>query len=271
MTRNLARLLLGAFLLVAIPVAVPSPATAESYPSNCPAMTDSITRLYLAYFGRMPETTGFDHWVGFYKTGQMSLEEISDSMARSAEFGRRGLVTDEMYTTWLYRTLLDRDPTVEELDHWVRALGGGYRRGSVTLTLTESYDYVQKTQTVPPLAGYLRWYPKGTHWYCDIGSVTARVNPLEGDVWADRFVQNRSDADQAVTIWTLDEDRRQEVNMMTATLPSGFAEYKWDGVFSGDGDYGTFLDVQAGPTTDWIVVFYPRSLGADRLGWQLTG
>ena len=271
MTRNLVRLLLGAILLVAIPIGAPSTASAQSVTSNCPAMTDSITRLYRAYFGRMPERSGFDHWVGLYKSGQMSLEEISDEMATSAEFSRRGLVSDEMFTTWLYQSLLERDPTSDELDHWVRALGGGYRRGSVTLAITESYDYVEATDTEPPLAGYLRWYPKGTHWYCDIGSVTARINPLLGDVWADRYVRNRAAGEQPVTMWTLNAERRREVNMMSATLPAGFSEYKWDGVFTGDGDYGTFLDVQAGPTTDWIVVFYPRSIGADRLGWQLTG
>lgn len=271
MTRKLARFLLGAFLLLAIPTVVSTPARAESYPSNCPAMTDSITRLYLAYFGRMPETTGFDHWVGLYKSGQMSLEEISETMARSAEFAQLGLATDEMYTTWLYRSLLDRDPTFDELQHWVRALKGGYRRGSVTLALTESYDYVQKTETYPPLAGYLRWYPKNTHWYCDIGSVTARINPLVGDVRADHYVQNRSQEAQPITIWTLNGERALEVKMMNTTLPGGFTEYNWDGVFSGDGDYGSFLAVEAGPTTDWIVVFYPRSIGTDRLGWQLTG
>ncbi|MGI9614485.1 MAG: DUF4214 domain-containing protein [Acidimicrobiales bacterium] len=271
MTRNLARLLLGVFFLVAIPTFVSSPVAAESYPSNCPAMTDSVTRLYLAYFGRMPESAGFNHWVGLYKSGQMSLEEISDSLATSPEFEELGLVTNEMYTTWLYQTLLDRDPTADELDHWVRALGGGYRRGSVTLTLTESYDFVQKTETHPPLSGYLRWYPKGAHWYCDIGSVTTRINPLNGDIWADRYVRNRAETDQSVTMWTLDVNRNREVDMLTATFPAGFSEYKWDGVFSGDGDYGTFLDVQADSTTDWIVVFYPRSIGVDRLGWQISG
>ncbi len=271
MTRSLARLLVGAFLLVAIPTVASPPATAESFPSNCPAMTDSITRLYLAYFGRMPESAGFNHWVGRYKSGERSLEEISDELATSPEFAELGLVTDESYVTWLYQNLVDRDPTSDELNHWVRALGGGYRRGSVTLTLTESYDFVQKTETHPPLSGYLRWYPKGTHWYCDIGTVTTRINPLVGDVWADRYVRNRAAGDQTVTMWTLDTNRHREVEMLTATYPSGFAEYKWDGVFTGDGDYGTFLEVQAGSTTDWIVVFYPRSIGTDRIGWQLVG
>ena len=57
--RNLVRTLLAALLLAAAaPLAVPTPASAQSPQSNCPTMTDSITRLYLAYFGREPDPSG---------------------------------------------------------------------------------------------------------------------------------------------------------------------------------------------------------------------
>lgn len=138
------------------------------------------------------------------------------------------------------------------------------------LTVTESYDYVVRTGTVKPLAGYLRWYPGGTHWYCDIGSATVGVRPLTGDVWADYYFKNRGDGADDIALWTLDDDRSQAVRMNSATLSAGFTDYNWDGVFIGDGDYGRFIDVQTGATTDWIVVFYPRSIGEDRLGWQLS-
>ena len=270
MTRNLARLLLGAILVVAAPAAVPTPASADSYPSLCPAMTDSITRLYYAYFQREPDPDGFNYWVQHYKSGDMSLEEISDSFANSPEFVDRDLISSATYTTWLYRNLLERAPTGDELDHWTRALDGGYPRGSVTLTLTESYDYVVRTGTVKPLSGYLRWYPDGTHWYCDIGAATVQVRPLLGDVWADYYFKNRGDEADEISLWTLEDDRSLAVRMNSATLSAGFTDYNWDGVFVGDGDYGSFIDVETGATSDWIVVFYPRSIGEDRLGWQLS-
>ncbi len=271
MSRNLVRLLLGAMLALAVPVAIPRPAEAESYPSLCPAMTDSITRLYRAYFGRDPDPAGFDHWVRQYKSGRMNLEQISEWFAQSPEFRTRNLISSTTFTTWMYESLLGRAPTREELDHWVRALDGGYPRGSVMLTITESYDFVTATGTVKPLAGYLRWYPPGTHWYCDIGSATVEVTELRGDsVWGDYYFHNRSDVDDPVTLWTLDANGNTEALMNRATYPPGFTDYNWDGVFRGDGDYGRYIQVQAGSRTDWIVVFYPRSIGEDRLGWQLA-
>lgn len=270
MTRTFFRLLVGAIVLLAVPAAVPAPARAESYPSLCPAMTDSITRLYLGYFGRDPDPAGFNHWVGVYRSGSKSLENISQNFSLSPEFETRNLLGNTAFVTWMYNSLLDREATPAELDHWVRALDGGYPRGSVMLTVTESYDFVMSTQTAPPLAGYLRWYPDGTHWYCDIGSVTVGVNPLVDSVWADYYFHNRSEGADDIVLWTLDGNRNREVRMNAATLQSGFTDYNWDGVFRGDGDYGRYIEVQAGDTTDWIVVFYPRSIGEDRLGWQLA-
>ncbi len=273
MTRNLLRLLLGAILAVAVPVAVPRPAQAQSYSSVCPAMTDSITRLYAAYFGREPDSSGFNFWVDFYRSGQMSLEEISQAFAESTEFADRNLVSNQTYVNWLYNNLLDRQPNTNEVNHWVTALDGGYPRGSVMLTLTESSNFVQRTGTVPPLAGYLRWYPKGTHWYCNVGpSQETAVNPLVGqEVWGDYYFKNRGAEPEPVGLWTLDAERNLEAQMRARdTLSSGFTDYNWNGEFKGDGDYGRFIRVEAGPSTDWIVVFYPRTIGEDRIGWQLS-
>lgn len=266
MTSRLARLLFGAILVVA--VLPTSPAEADYLPPRCAPMTDSITRLYNAYLHRQPDPGGFDHWVGAYSSGRLSLEEISEAFARSPEFAERGLVSDATYTNWVYRTMLQRDPTADELDHWVRALGGGYPRGSVMLPLTESSDYVQKTGTAVPLAGYQQWYPKGTHWYCDHGSRTVAVNPLLGEVWADYYFVNRGANTDEIGLWTLEADRRRNVTMRRGPLAAGFTDYNWDGVFSGDGDYGHFIEVEASSTTNWIIVFYPRSIGEDRPGWQ---
>jgi hypothetical protein len=57
--------------------------------------------------------------------------------------------------------------------------------------------------------------------------------------------------------------------MTGGTLPGGYTNYNWDGAFTGDGDYGRFIEVLAGPSTAWAVVFYPLTIGPERLGWQL--
>ena len=270
MTRIPVRLLVGAFLGVALLLVPPSYAEADSYPSPCPAMTDSITRLYQAYFGRDPDRQGFNYWIDGYQSGAMSLEEISEAFARSPEFSTRNLGSNQAFVTWMYRNLLGRDPVGDEFDARVQALDNGFPRGSLMLTLTESYEYVLSTNTATPLAGYLKVYPKGTHWYCSTGSATVSVNDLVNEVWADYYFNNRGAFDDPISLWTLYGDQTRAVNMSTATLPAGYSDYNWDGVFRGDGDYGRLIEVRTGNQTDWIVVFYPRSIGEDRLGWELA-
>lgn len=270
MRRNLMRFLIGAMLVVIAPVAVPNMASARTTSSRCPAMTDSIDRLYHAFFDREPDANGFNYWVTNYQTGEDSLEEIAQHFVESDEFQSYKLISNRTYVLWVYRNLLDREPSAEELDHWVRSLAGGYPRGSMMITLTESRDFVTKTETAVPLAGYRRWFPKGTHWYCDTGPKTTVVNDLVGTVWADYYFLNRSDRAEKIALWTRNGDGQRNVTMVAATLQAGFTDYNWDGVFSGNGDYGRQIEVQAGSSTDWIVVFYPHSIGVDRLGWQIS-
>lgn len=270
MTRNLVRTLLAMVLLVAGSFATPVPAEAQTYPSPCPAMTDSITRLYIAFFDREPDPNGFRHWVSVYQSGEASLAEIAQSFATAEEFENRRSLNNESYVDWLYEEVLGPDIASEREHYWVQVLDRGYPRGSVALAFTESREYVRKTDTAIPLAGYLRWYPKGTHWYCDIGSATRTVSPLTGPVWADYFFRNRGEQSDALQLWTLEADGQPNVLMNEGNLQAGFTDYNWDGSFTGDGDYGRSIDVRVGSATDWIVVFYPRSLGPERLGWQIT-
>ena len=278
MTRYLVRAIVGAVLAVVVIVGVsvvthqgsPDPASADSYPSNCLAMTDSIARLYQAYFGRLPDPSGFNHWVSEYSTGDMSLEEISDAFARSPELATRGLTTNQAFVDWLYRDVLGPDVPATKAGQWVQSLNGGYPRGTTMLTFSESREFVTRTHTAKPLAGYLRWYPKGTHWYCNVGKGTTKIRPLTGEVWADYYIHNRGEADDPIKIWTLTAPGERHVTMVDETLQPGFSDYNWDGAFSGDGDYGRFLEIEAGSTSDWIVVFYAHSLGPERLGWQVS-
>ncbi len=137
------------------------------------------------------------------------------------------------------------------------------------LTFTESSDYVRTTRTEVPLAGYRRWYPKGSHWYCDTGEATIPVNALTGEVWADFLYENRSDIRDPVGLWTVEDDGRR-IGLNSRTMNAAEKYYNWDGQFKGDGDYGRQIEVKVGRQTDWIVVFYPNSIGTERLGWQLS-
>jgi hypothetical protein len=231
-------------------------------------MTDSITRLYHAYFGRAPDTSGFRHWVSQYQSGK-GLAQISDAFARSNEFGDKRSLSNRTFVNWLYTTVVGTEADPDRAEYWVEALDDGYPRGAMMLAFSESREFVTRTGTAVPLAGYLRWYPNGTHWYCDIGGVTESVTPLVGEVWADYYFHNRSQTPDSIALWTLEGANQLNVNMVSATLQGGFTDYNWDGFFSGDGDYGHSIDVQVGASTEWIVVFYPHSLGPERLGWEI--
>lgn len=270
MLRNPVRTLLLVCVILGGALLLPFPGGAQSYVSTCPEMTDSITRLYQAYFGRDPDASGFRHWTGLYQTGEYSLAEISESFANSSEFGTKRTMSNQEFVDWTYELVVGPNANQARKDYWVDALDSGYPRGSMVLAFTESREWVARTGTTVPLAGYLRWYPKGSHWYCDVGTVTRTVEPLVGtEVWADYHLHNRGAATDHIEVWTLEGDNSPNVPMVRTDLAPGFTEYDWDGVFSGDGDYGRGIQVQAGPTTTWIVVFYPRSLGPERLGWQL--
>ncbi|MFV0525262.1 MAG: DUF4214 domain-containing protein [Acidimicrobiales bacterium] len=242
-----------------------------TYPSgSCPQMTDSIRRLYRAYFGRDPDETGFQFWVAQYQSGAMSLEEISQHFARSSEFTGRNLSSTAEFVEWVYTSDLGRDTDPTGRQYWIDNINGGYSRGSMILTFSESEAYVARTGTSVPLAGYTRWYPQGSHWYCNIGSQAVPVRALVGSVGADFYFKNRSAEVDQVGLWTTYEDGRRQVTMNAGELQAGYTDYDWDGNFRGDGDYGQGIDVEAGPMTDWIVVFYPNSIGSERLGWQLS-
>jgi len=274
-TVPLAPVLLGLALVAAALaggsiVVGPAPAVAQSAPSSCPAMTDSVTRLYHAFFRREPDADGFRHWVRQYQTGAMSLEQIADAFLRSQEFAARQIGSNHAFVDWLYTDVLGPDVPRTRADDWIRTLNAGYYRSTAVLTFTESFEYVRRTSTVKPLAGYLRWYPPGTHWYCGTGPATQPVNPLTGALWADYYLANRSLADDPVAMWTMEAAGHHHVTLVEETLPQNSTDYNWDGAFNGDGDYGRYIEVKAGTDTDWIVVFYPHSLGPERLGWQLT-
>ncbi len=239
--------------------------------TSCPTMTDSINRLYLAYFNRTPDGAEFRDASTRYRSGQANLEVLSDELASSDEFRTRyGNLTSERYVELVYRNVLRRDPDPADKDFWVASLDSGYPRGSVMMAFSESEEFVRRTGTATPLAGFLRWYPEGVHWYCGVGPRTSlTIKPLtEATLYADLLFQNGAGTQAPIGLITL-IDGLPHVTITDGSLPPGFSDYKWGGLFGGDGGYGTALAVQVGPNTSWITVFYPASIGEQRLGWQL--
>lgn len=258
-------------LTVDEPVAGATASTRPIAAGECPVMTDSIRRLYLGFLDREPTADELTAEIDRYRTGEANLEDIADALAASGRFRTEyGPLSDDQYTERVYLNTVGIGPNDVEQRHWAMNLDNGYPRGSVMLAFTESADFVDRTATSRPLSGYLSWYPRGTHWYCGAGPVDdLAVLPLtDGAVYADHLFINPGDRDTVTSLSTV-LDGRQRVPMMTSTLPAGFTDYRWDGLFVGADHYGDAIDVTASDDTGWVVVFYPRSVGEQRLGWHV--
>lgn len=239
--------------------------------TECPAMTDSINRLFTAFFNRTPNGAEFLEWSIKYRSGEANLEVIAQALADSPEFRTRyGILSDDRYVDLVYRNVLRREPSEDDRSFWVGGMEDGLGRGSVMIAFSEAEEFVRRTNTATPLAGYLRWYPEGTHWYCGVGPRDdLPITPLdEPTIYADYVFFNGDDTQSPAAIRTV-LGTQTHLTVTQGSLPPGFTSYKWGGVFNGDGNYGSALDIEAGLNTSWIAVFYPLPIGEQRLGWQI--
>ena len=101
-----------------------------------------VTRLYFAYFNRIPDFTGLMYWIDSYKQGT-PLISISDAFAGSAEFtATYGSLSNSDFVTLVYQNVLGRDPDQGGLDYWTGLLDSSTQtRGQVMVGFSESDEY----------------------------------------------------------------------------------------------------------------------------------
>lgn len=249
----------------------PAPGSPSANPLRCPVMTDSIDRLYLAFFERPPNEAEFSRAVNRYRSGEASVEILAQELAQSDLFRQRyGPLDNVSFVEQIYFNSHGTRPSDEDLNTWVRALEGGRPRGAFVAAITETSRAVSISRTTAPLSGFLRQYPQGSHWYCGVGPANdLPITPLvESTVFADYLFHNGGETDSVTGIKTI-VGNQTHLDLTSGRLPPGVTSYRWNGMFTGDGNYGTALDVEAGPNTWWVVVFYPSSIGEGRLGWEI--
>ena len=101
------------------------------------------TRLYKAYFLRIPDPSGLDYWAGRRRAGR-TLDSIAQQFARSTEFLRRyGALSDGEFVDQVYVNVFDRAPDPSGRDFYIRRLAAGWSRGRVVLQLSESSENVR--------------------------------------------------------------------------------------------------------------------------------
>ena len=105
-----------------------------------------VARLYAAYFGRAPDWDGAAYWNTMYGTGRLTLGEVSDNFAVSAEFANRYRTLDNRsFVGVVYHNVMDREPDRQGLDYWTATLDAGrLSRGQLMVQFSESPEFVRK-------------------------------------------------------------------------------------------------------------------------------
>jgi hypothetical protein len=106
---------------------------------------DPTTRLYSAYFVRIPDRSGLVHWLN-KRRGGMKLAAISDQFAHSSEFKNRyGSLTNEQFVKQIYLNVQGREGEATGIAYWTNQLNTHKKgRGQVMLGFSESHEYVTK-------------------------------------------------------------------------------------------------------------------------------
>jgi hypothetical protein len=154
--------------------------------------TAPVTRLYFAYFLRIPDYGGLLFWVNSFKSGT-SLSAISNAFAQSAEFqARYGSLNNAEFVTLVYNNVLGRAPDAGGLAFWTGQLdSGAMTRGQVMLGFSESPEYktviINEVFVVQIYIGMLRRSP-------DQGGFNFWVGLLDGGTSGLSLIQGFLDA-----------------------------------------------------------------------------
>lgn len=109
----------------------------------------AVYRVYVAYFLRAPDTTGFNHWLNAANNG-MSLSDISANFEVSDEFqARYGALSDAEFVSLVYANVLTRNAEGSGQAYWVGELNKGVSRGDVMLGFANSEEFLLATGTLP--------------------------------------------------------------------------------------------------------------------------
>ena len=104
--------------------------------------TAPVSRLYFAYFQRIPDYGGLTFWAAQVRAG-VPLAAVSNSFAQSPEFiATYGSLNNTAFVTLVYSNVLGRAPDAGGLAFWVGQLdSSALNRGQVMLSFSESPEY----------------------------------------------------------------------------------------------------------------------------------
>ncbi|MFT7598258.1 MAG: hypothetical protein ACI8TP_001179 [Acidimicrobiales bacterium] len=123
-----------------------TPGANGSTPSTIATQRLQLSRLYLAYFLRLPDYSGLTYWQREMSGGR-SLAHVSEAFAKAPEFASRyGSLDDRGFVQLVYRNVLGRDPDSAGLSYWAGRLATGDSRGRVMIGFSESQEFIDGTR-----------------------------------------------------------------------------------------------------------------------------
>ncbi len=135
---------------LAAPASAAEPAITESGPDS-----RSVERLYLAYFGRLPDAGGLAFWTASMGAGT-TLGQVSQQFSLSPEFrDTYGDLDAAAFVALVYLNVLDRPAEGEGAAFWTSEITSGRRtRGQVMIGFSDSAEFKDSTGVVAdPLSG----------------------------------------------------------------------------------------------------------------------
>ena len=107
-----------------------------------------VSRIYLAYFLRIPDTGGLEFWINEKLTGK-TISDISDSFAASTEFQNTyGSLNNADFVNLVYTNLFNRAADTGGFTYWKGQLDNGIdSRGTVMASFSESQENITLTES----------------------------------------------------------------------------------------------------------------------------
>jgi len=125
----------------------------------------NVTRLYTAYFQRLPDVGGLEYWTKRSASG-WTLNRISATFAASSEFRRKyGTLSNAGFVDRAFLNVFGRAADPSGRAYWIAKLAKGTSRGVVMVGFSQSNEYRRKqaaaTEVVVAYRGLLRRIPVG--------------------------------------------------------------------------------------------------------------
>jgi hypothetical protein len=107
---------------------------------------DPMTRLYRAYFLRIPDRGGLTFWIRQRRVNGRNLNSISSTFAASSEFKTKyGSLTNRQFVEFIYEDVLGRAGDTSGVNFWTSRLDRKVNtRGQVMVGFSESSEFKNK-------------------------------------------------------------------------------------------------------------------------------